>query len=161
MGKGLFCGINLPEDPADLSEMEKKHIPVIEAPDTVKAGEAFQVTIRVGEVPHVMEEGHHIQWIDLYSGGNFLGKVILTPVFTRPQVTLALVKGGPMGRPPSGRWRGATSTASGRGPRRLSSKEVNRIGTDRRENGNELRGGDIRGGPLPGHVQEGRGGRPS
>jgi superoxide reductase len=94
MGKGLFCGINRPEEPANLSEMEMKHIPIIEAPGTVQAGEPFQVTIQVGEIPHVMEEGHHIQWIDLYSGENFLGKVILTPVFTRAEVTLTLVKGG-------------------------------------------------------------------
>lgn len=88
--KGLFCGINTPKDPAHLTEMEKKHMPVIECPDSVKAGEPFQVKIKVGEIPHVMEEGHHIQWIDVYFKSNFYARVDLTPVFTRPEVTLTL-----------------------------------------------------------------------
>ena len=81
--KGPFCGINEPADPANLTEAEKKHIPVIECPDTVKAGEPFQVTIKIGEIPHVMEEGHHIQWLELYSGRNYNARIDLTPVFTR------------------------------------------------------------------------------
>ncbi len=92
--KGPFCGINEPADPANLTEAEKKHIPVIECPDTVKAGEPFQVTIKVGEIPHVMEEGHHIQWLELYSGQNYNARVDLTPVFTRAEATVVLVKGG-------------------------------------------------------------------
>ncbi len=92
--KSLFCGINKPQDPANMTEMEKKHTPVIECPDTVKAGEPFQVKIRVGEIPHVMDEGHHIQWLDIYSRQNFLARVDLTPVFTKPEVTITLVKGG-------------------------------------------------------------------
>ena len=94
MEKGLFCGINRPKDPDSLSEMEKKHIPVIDAPDKVKAGEPFKVTVTVGSIPHVMEQAHHIQWIDIYAGGNFLAKVLLTPVFTRAEATVTLVKGG-------------------------------------------------------------------
>jgi superoxide reductase len=92
--KGPFCGINQPTDPANLTEAEKKHIPVIECPDTVKAGEPFTVTISVGEIPHVMEEGHHIQWLELSSGKNFNARIDLTPVFTRPEVSVVLVKGG-------------------------------------------------------------------
>ncbi len=92
--KGLFCGINRPKDAANLSELEKKHVPVIESPDKVKAGEPFNVTVKIGSIPHVMEQGHHIQWIDIYSSENFLAKVLLTPVFTRAEVTVTLVKGG-------------------------------------------------------------------
>ena len=92
--KGLFCGINRPQDPANMTELEKKHTPVIECPDTIKSGDPFQIKIKVGEMPHVMDEGHHIQWLDIYSGQNFLSRVDLTPVFTRPEVTLTLVKGG-------------------------------------------------------------------
>lgn len=92
--KGPFCGINTPADPANLTEAEKKHVPVIECPDTVQAGEPFQVTIKVGEVLHVMEEGHHIQWLELYSGANYNSRIDLTPVFTRPEASVVLVKGG-------------------------------------------------------------------
>ncbi len=92
--KSLFCGINRPADPANMTDLEKKHTPVIECPDTVKAGEPFEVRIKVGEMPHVMEEGHHIQWLELYSGQNQYIRIDLTPVFTRPEVTVTLVKGG-------------------------------------------------------------------
>lgn len=92
--KTLFCGTNRPADPSSMSDVEKKHTPVIECPDTVKAGEPFQVKIKVGEIPHVMEEGHHIQWVCVHSGENFNACVNLTPVFTRPEVMITLVKGG-------------------------------------------------------------------
>jgi len=92
--KSLFCGMNKPKDPANMTDPEKKHMPVIECPDTVKAGEPFQVKISVGEIPHVMEETHHIQWIDVYSGDNFNARIDLTPVFTKPEVSVTLQKGG-------------------------------------------------------------------
>ncbi len=92
--KSLFCGINKPLDPSNMTETEKKHTPVIECPDTVKSGEPFQVKIRIGEIPHMMEIGHHIQWIEIYSGQNFNERVEFTPEFTRPEVTVTLVKGG-------------------------------------------------------------------
>lgn len=96
--KGFFCGINKPNDTANLTETEKKHIPVFECPDKVKSGEPFQIKIKVGEIPHVMEEVHHIQWIEIKSGENFYERVDLTPVFTRPEITLTLVKGGKHGK---------------------------------------------------------------
>jgi superoxide reductase len=86
--------MNKPADPANLTETEKKHMPVISCPDTVKAGEPFKVNIKVGEIPHVMQEGHSIQWIDVYSGENFLVRIDLTPVFTVAEVTITLVKAG-------------------------------------------------------------------
>ncbi len=92
--KSIFCGVNRPKDPANMTDPEKKHTPVIECPDSVKAGEAFTVKINVGEMPHVMEETHHIQWIELYSGDNYNARFDLTPVFTKPEVSITLVKGG-------------------------------------------------------------------
>jgi superoxide reductase len=62
--KSLFCGVNNPADASNLTDMEKK------------------------------EEVHHIQWIDLYSGGNFITKVILTPVFMTAKATINMVKSG-------------------------------------------------------------------
>ena len=45
----------------------EKHVPVIEAPEKVKAGEVFEVKIRVGkEIPHPNTTEHHIRWISLY-----------------------------------------------------------------------------------------------
>lgn len=46
---------------------KEKHVPVIDAPEKVKAGEAFKVTVSVGkEIPHPNTTEHHIDWINLY-----------------------------------------------------------------------------------------------
>ena len=53
----------------------EKHVPVIEAPEQVKAGEVFQVKVTLGkEVAHPNKTEHHIRWIALYfkpEGGKF------------------------------------------------------------------------------------------
>lgn len=91
--KGLFCGNNTPKDSGNMTDFEKKHMPVIDCPEVVKAGEPFQVKVRVGEIPHVMEEGHFIQWLEVKFGESLYARVDLTPVLTRPEVTVTLVKG--------------------------------------------------------------------
>jgi len=45
----------------------EKHAPVIEAPETVVAGEKFCVDLSVGkEIAHPNTTEHHIRWIKLY-----------------------------------------------------------------------------------------------
>lgn len=45
----------------------EKHVPVIDVPEKVSAGETAQVTVSVGkEVAHPNKTEHHIEWIDLY-----------------------------------------------------------------------------------------------
>ncbi len=45
----------------------EKHVPVIETPESVKAGKAFEVKVSVGkEIPHPNTTEHHIRWISLY-----------------------------------------------------------------------------------------------
>ena len=45
----------------------EKHVPVIECPDTVKAGELFEVKVGIGkEIAHPNTTEHHIRWIRLY-----------------------------------------------------------------------------------------------
>jgi len=45
----------------------EKHVPVIKAPDQVKAGERFTVSVCVGEdIPHPNTTEHHIRWIKLF-----------------------------------------------------------------------------------------------
>jgi len=45
----------------------EKHVPVIEAPDTVTKGEFFDVKVTLGkEVAHPNKTEHHIRWIDVY-----------------------------------------------------------------------------------------------
>lgn len=48
----------------------EKHVPVIECPDSVKAGELFDVKLVIGkEVSHPNTTEHHIRWISLYYHG--------------------------------------------------------------------------------------------
>ncbi len=53
----------------------EKHVPVIDAPDTVKADEIFNVTISLGkEIAHPNTTEHHIRQVTLYykpEGGKF------------------------------------------------------------------------------------------
>jgi superoxide reductase len=45
----------------------EKHVPVIEAPETVEPGKPFQFTVSVGkEIPHPNTTEHHIAWISVY-----------------------------------------------------------------------------------------------
>jgi superoxide reductase len=45
----------------------EKHVPVIECPDEVPAGEMFDVKVTLGkEVAHPNTTEHHIRWIQLY-----------------------------------------------------------------------------------------------
>ena len=45
----------------------EKHVPIIELPQQIKAGEHFLVTVSVGkEIPHPNTTEHFINWIELY-----------------------------------------------------------------------------------------------
>jgi len=54
---------------------KEKHVPVIECPDQVGAGEFFEVKVSLGkEIAHPNTTEHHIRWISLYfhpEGGTF------------------------------------------------------------------------------------------
>jgi len=88
---------------------KEKHVPVIECPDQVKAGEIFQVKISLGkEIPHPNTTEHHINWIQLffhpegekfpYQVGNFefsahgesTAGANKGPVYTHHEVTASL-----------------------------------------------------------------------
>ncbi|PIN86720.1 desulfoferrodoxin [Candidatus Woesearchaeota archaeon CG10_big_fil_rev_8_21_14_0_10_44_13] len=62
-GQLVCCGkemIPLKENSTDASQ--EKHVPVIE-----KTKDGFKV--KIGSVPHPMEEVHHIEWIELIADG--------------------------------------------------------------------------------------------
>lgn len=88
----LFCGVNAVKDPQNMTDLEKKHVPVIEAPESVKKGEPFVVTVEVGHyMAHPNTMGHFIQWIELYSGDTFLARAELVPEFSSPKVTFPVM----------------------------------------------------------------------
>ena len=70
--------LNRPADWNNLSVMAKKHAPIIEAPDTVKADQPFPVKIKIGGidgVEHPNTLSHWINWVALYSGERLIAKV--------------------------------------------------------------------------------------
>lgn len=46
---------------------KEKHVPVIDAPDSVKKGDVLKISVAVGkEIAHPNTTEHHIRWIDVY-----------------------------------------------------------------------------------------------
>src|SRR5437762_1626938 len=76
---------------------DQKHTPKIVAPDSVKRGEWFTVTITIGaggQHPSLYE--HFVRYIALYKDTAEIARVYLHPVYSSPTVTLtiALDEGG-------------------------------------------------------------------
>jgi len=90
--KDLFSQVNRPEDPDNMTSLEKKHLPVIEAPDKAGAGEAIQVLVEVGRLlGHPNEIGHHIEFIDLYEDDVYLARVDFTAAKVNPKATFEVM----------------------------------------------------------------------
>jgi superoxide reductase len=87
----------------------EKHVPVIEAPEKVKKGEVFKVSVGVGrQIAHPNKSEHHILWVELFfhprgekfpyqvgraefsSHGASLNGPDTSTVYTHPEVTVSL-----------------------------------------------------------------------
>ena len=87
----------------------EKHVPHIEAPDSVKAGELFEVKVGLGkQIAHPNTTEHHIAWIQLFfhaegekfchqvgnyefrAHGESIGGANQGPVYTDHNVTTAM-----------------------------------------------------------------------
>ncbi len=76
---------------------DEKHTPKIEAPDTVKRGQWFEVTVTVGVgSTHPSLSEHFVRYIALYKDSAEIARVYLHPVFSYPKAvfTIALDEGG-------------------------------------------------------------------
>jgi superoxide reductase len=79
------------------TSFDPKHTPKIVAPDSVKRGQWFDVTVNIGaggEHPSLSE--HSIRYIALYINTAEITRVYLHPVYSFPKVTftIALDEGG-------------------------------------------------------------------
>lgn len=75
--------LNKPKDWKNLTVMDKKHVPIVTAPAAVKSGETFEVRLKVGGiegVEHPNQLAHYINWIELYAGERYVGKIEFAPV---------------------------------------------------------------------------------
>ncbi len=79
------------------TSFDPKHTPKIVAPDSVKRGQWFDVTVNIGaggEHPSLSE--HSIRYIALYINTAEIARVYLHPIYSFPKVTftIALDEGG-------------------------------------------------------------------
>ena len=87
----LFIGVNQAGDPNNLTDLEKKHIPVIEAPHCVNSKQFFDVSVEVGKMlAHPNLPGHFIEFIDIYADETFIARLDLTATSTCPKATLCI-----------------------------------------------------------------------
>ncbi len=76
---------------------DEKHTPKIDAPDSVKRGQWFEVTVTVGAGSvHPSLAEHFVRYIALYKDSAEIARVYLHPVFSYPKATftVALDEGG-------------------------------------------------------------------
>jgi superoxide reductase len=79
------------------TSVDPKHTPKIEAPDSVKRGQWFDVTVTVGVGSvHPSLAEHFVRYIALYKDSAEIARVYLHPVFSYPKATftIALDEGG-------------------------------------------------------------------
>ena len=76
---------------------DPKHTPKIQAPDSVRRGQWFQVRVTVGaDSLHPSLQEHFVRYIALYKDSVEISRVYLHPVYSAPTVTftIALDEGG-------------------------------------------------------------------
>ncbi|HIQ23706.1 MAG TPA: desulfoferrodoxin [Pyrodictium delaneyi] len=87
--------IYTPETSGPAVSKAETHAPKIEAPDTVKKGEPFKVTIKVG--PHPNQVQHSIRRVEIWfseEGRAFnpihIATIDLEPVYAEPEITITV-----------------------------------------------------------------------
>ena len=90
----LFQNINRVKDPAHMTGLEKKHSPVITAPESVKAGEPFDVDVTIGEIVHPMGPTHWIESLQMNIGNEPGGRVTFNSHgYLKPKARFAVLLG--------------------------------------------------------------------
>ena len=87
--------IKIPKDPANMTDLEKKHVPVVKV--IKKCGlipeGCMDVHVRMGEIQHPMQADHFIVHIDFYVDKQFIARIHLTPEKCNPAGALHLKTG--------------------------------------------------------------------
>lgn len=80
-----------PEFKEPRSSYDARHTPTLSAPDSVKRGQWFEVSVAVGaggEHPSLSE--HHVRYIALYIGSAEIARAYLHPVYSAPKITFTI-----------------------------------------------------------------------
>ncbi|GAG96217.1 unnamed protein product [marine sediment metagenome] len=82
----MLCGVNEPKDKENPTDLEKKHVPYIDAPEQAQKDKPFDVTIEIGRLlEHPNEPAHFIEWLELYCGDTFLGRTYFSGGISYPE----------------------------------------------------------------------------
>ena len=84
--------IKTPLDPNNLTDPEKKHVPVIlvkKECGLIPEG-CMDVNVKIGQIIHPMEDKHSITRIDLYLDKEYISRVMFTPNKLNPAAGLHL-----------------------------------------------------------------------
>jgi superoxide reductase len=79
--------IKKPSDLDNLNDMEKKHVPVINVSHECslnQGDECIDFHVKIGEISHVMETEHFINFIDVYINKKYVTRALLTPKLQYP-----------------------------------------------------------------------------
>ncbi len=88
----LLSQINQISDPKNLTDIEKKHTPVITTPDFIKPEQPITVIIEVGRLAsHPNEINHFIGFIELYQNDVFIARVDMSPSRINPKVIFEII----------------------------------------------------------------------
>jgi superoxide reductase len=100
MHHGTAAAASDAEDPApeitpafaeNKTAYDPKHTPKITAPDTVTAGEWFDVTVEIGDgARHPSLAEHFVRYIAIYNGDVEIARTYLHPVYSSPKVTYTI-----------------------------------------------------------------------
>ncbi|HOX37916.1 MAG TPA: desulfoferrodoxin family protein [Candidatus Brocadiia bacterium] len=71
-------------------EHEKTHVPCVCIHDSTAAHDSLALHVQVGAIPHPMEKGHHIQWVEFFTGDAFIGRVDFAPLICLPEAVLSV-----------------------------------------------------------------------
>lgn len=67
------------ENPTDAKALVDKHLPIVEKlPDNICRG-GDGIIVKVGEIAHPMEKEHYIEWVEVKTKANKIGKQFLKP----------------------------------------------------------------------------------
>ncbi len=87
--------IKTPADQANLTDLEKKHIPLIKVMDQGCCSDGcVKLSVTCGEIIHPMQEDHSILHIDLYKNKEFISRVILSAKELNPFAAVCLKEAG-------------------------------------------------------------------
>jgi superoxide reductase len=84
--------IIMPKDRTNLTELEKKHIPIINIIKKcgIMPDNCYDLHAYLGEIKHPMETVHYIMHIDFYIDRQFIARTHLTPEKLNPAAALHL-----------------------------------------------------------------------